>query len=100
MQKTLPEVSDHQITQAMRDYGGGFVKQLGLLYRLADNSNQDKIKEAFPEYWQKYSELADQLRCQKCGSSNVLRRHHDGTAAVPECSFKECEDCYHQWDHN
>ena len=100
MSNVLPELSDYQITQAMKDYGGGFVKQLGQLYRLADDPNKAKIKECWSEYWQTYSEMAERLRCPECGNSNILHRHHDGNIAVPDCDFKECEDCEHQFGHN
>lgn len=94
MPNVLPELSDHQITQAMKDCGGGFVKQLGHLYRLADDLNKAKIKECWSEYWQTYTEMALAARCPECGKSNILR------IATPKCDFKECEDCGHQWGHN
>ena len=100
MPNVLPELSDHQITQAMKDCGGGFVKHLGHLYRLADEINQARIKACWPEYWQKYSVIAESLRCPECGQSNILDRHHDGNMLAPECEFKECEDCGHQFGHN
>ena len=100
MPSVLPELSDHQITQAMKDCGGGFVKQLGHLYRLADETNQARIKAAWPELWQNYTEMAERLRCPECGQSNILNRHHDGNIVTPECDFKECEDCGHQFGHN
>ena len=42
---------------AMIKYGGGFVHQLGIAFRLADDSNKQKLKGAFPEYWEKYSKF-------------------------------------------
>ena len=52
------------ITEAMIRYGGGFVKGLGQLYRIADQINQRKLRAAFPEYWIRYSEISEkkQLR--------------------------------------
>lgn len=44
--------------EAMIQYGGGFVCNLGRLYRLADSDNQQRLKNAFPEYFTKYSGLA------------------------------------------
>src|SRR5882757_850168 len=38
----------------MRDYGGGFVKKLGEALFLADRFNTQRIKNAFPEYWNQY----------------------------------------------
>ena len=37
--------------------------------------------------------------CPKCNSPNIGRFHHEGTFAIPECNYKRCEDCEHQWDH-
>jgi hypothetical protein len=39
-------------------YGGSFVEQLAKLYNCADNSNQLRIRAAFPELWSQYEELA------------------------------------------
>ena len=50
------------ITEAMMRYGGGFVKMLGHLYRLGDPSNQRIIKNAFPDYWGRYSELVEKTK--------------------------------------
>lgn len=98
--KTKPEVTDHQVVWAMDECGGDFVKLLGKLFRRADSDNQARIKAAWPEYWEKYTDVADRLRCPECGASNILKRNHDGmTSGVPECDFKECEDCGHQWGH-
>lgn len=35
-------------------YGGSFVKALGGALIHADPINQQKIKDAFPEYWKQY----------------------------------------------
>jgi len=99
MPSVLPELSDHQITQAMKDYGGGFVKQLGHLYRLADETNQDRIKAAWPELWQNYTEIALATRCPECGQSNILNRWR-WSSRSRWSDFKECEDCGHQFGHN
>lgn len=50
--------SHHDILQAMTVYGGGFVRQLAVLYRHADPDNQRKLHEAFRNYFQQYDELA------------------------------------------
>lgn len=38
-------------------------------------------------------------KCPKCQSVEVIKRHAEATFALPECFFKECEDCQHQWNH-
>lgn len=94
------EVTDHQIVWAMQECGGSFVSLLGKLFLKADSDNQARIKSAWPEYWKRYADIAERLRCPDCGQSNILKRHHDGTTSgVPECDFRGCEDCGCQWDH-
>jgi len=41
----------------MVKYGGGFVKSLAEAAMRADSDNLRRIKEAWPEYWEKYSAL-------------------------------------------
>lgn len=45
------------VARAMSMYGGGFVKKLAELILLADPANLEKIKNSFPEYWEKYSNM-------------------------------------------
>ncbi len=51
-------MSDYDVTEAMIQYGGGFVQGLGRLFRQADRGNQIKLRDAFPGYFAKYRELA------------------------------------------
>jgi hypothetical protein len=44
--------------RAMIEWGGSFVKHLGEALLRADVQNMAKIKEAFPEYWNRYLRLA------------------------------------------
>jgi len=46
------------ILEAMERYGGGFVKQLAILYRHADGVNQTRLENAFQSYFTKYDEIA------------------------------------------
>jgi len=48
-----------KVGEAMRRYGGGFVRQLGIAVGFADPTNRTRIKNAFPEYWSKYLELSN-----------------------------------------
>lgn len=50
--------TNHEITEAMIRFGGGFVRALGLLFRQADQDNKRRLLLAFPEYWQQYDDLA------------------------------------------
>lgn len=46
------------VSLAMRRYGGGFVSRLGEALIRADANNTQRIHDAFPEYWEKYLQLA------------------------------------------
>ena len=49
---------DEDTIGAMIQFGGGFVEQLARLYHRADADNRARIQAAWPEYWQRYTELA------------------------------------------
>lgn len=49
---------DAKIADSMRVMGGSFVSALGELAWRADPINLKKIKEAWPEYWDAYREIA------------------------------------------
>lgn len=46
------------IVTAMELYGGSFVKALAELYWKADELNKRRLLQAFPDYFQKYDEMA------------------------------------------
>jgi hypothetical protein len=54
--------SNYEILEAMHRYGGGFVKQLAVLYRLADRDNQEKLASTFWHYFRQYDEMAAMTR--------------------------------------
>ena len=43
-----------KVSNNMFNYGGSFVRALGEALAKADAINQQKIKDAFPEYWEQY----------------------------------------------
>lgn len=45
--------------QAMVRHGGSFVAALGKAIFHADMENTVKIKQAFPEYWERYKRLGE-----------------------------------------
>lgn len=47
-----------ETTEAMIQFGGKFVKNLGKLWRLGDLENQRKIENTFREYWRRYQGFA------------------------------------------
>ena len=49
---------DYYIPEAMIRAGGGFVKSLGQLYRIADLENQQILKTSFDLYWDDYRKIA------------------------------------------
>lgn len=46
-----------RVANAMVKYGGSFVEDLGKALLQADEQNQQKIKTAFPEYWDRYNKV-------------------------------------------
>jgi hypothetical protein len=48
----------------MITYGGSVAEKLGQLYRLGSENNRLKIKATWPDYWQKYTELAELAELQ------------------------------------
>lgn len=53
---------DNDVVWAMETYGGSFVKALAAAARCADAINLEKLKLAFPEYWQRYAEMAENAK--------------------------------------
>ena len=51
-------MDEYWITEAMIRMGGSFVQQLGHLYRLADNDNQELIRNTWDVYWNVYKGYA------------------------------------------
>jgi len=63
-------MTDFEITRAMVRYGGSFTSRLGQLFQAGDPDNQARLKAAFPEYWEKYAELAEmqsRRKARDCG---------------------------------
>ncbi len=52
---------DYEIVQAMHKYGGSFVKIIAQACEQADHLNYVKLKNAFPEYWKQYENMAKKL---------------------------------------
>jgi len=50
--------NDDDVIYAMLEFGGSFVQALARAYRAADPENRRRIRSTWPEYWQKYSTLA------------------------------------------
>lgn len=50
-------ITDWHVIEAMIMLGGSFVSGLGRLYRQADVDNQQRLREAFPEYFAEYTEI-------------------------------------------
>lgn len=42
------------VAENMKQHGGHFVKYLSKAILAADNNNLEKIKSAWPEYWNEY----------------------------------------------
>ena len=62
--------SEYEILEAMTRYGGSFVQQLAVLYRLADMNNKAKLATTFREYFVKYDEMAAQTARRTDGATD------------------------------
>ncbi len=45
---------DFRIIEAMSKYGGSYAKSIANAAKLADDNNYNKLKQAFPELWERY----------------------------------------------
>jgi len=63
--KTTQEITDREIVEAMKKYGGSFVSSLADTYIKADESNRLIIKLAFSDYWENYLYLAKKDKIAK-----------------------------------
>ena len=52
-------LADSVIIETMLRYGGGFAKALARAAELADSDNLRRIKQGWPDYWRRYSALAN-----------------------------------------
>ena len=56
-------MNDHFWTcEAMRVYGGSFVRALGVALLAADDVNAEKIRRTWPEYWSQYFKMGQLLK--------------------------------------
>jgi len=54
-------MKDSDVINTMIEYGGSFVRKLGVAALVADTDNLAKIKQTWPDYWAQYSRMAKQL---------------------------------------
>ena len=52
---------EEDVLKKMEIYGGSFVRQLVVLYRLADPKNKLRIERCFAEYFDKYRKFPDRV---------------------------------------
>jgi hypothetical protein len=65
--------SDWEIVNTMERFGGSFVRTLAQLCHLADEENYRRIKGCWPEYWQKYAEMVEQVKAQEAEKDAAAR---------------------------
>lgn len=51
-------MTDDEVVQTMRIYGGGFVQALAVCWQRADPVNRARLRLAFADVWQQYTDLA------------------------------------------
>ena len=54
--------SKYWISVAMRTHGGSFVQILGELILKSDPDNYQRLCSAFPDYFERYGKIAEQLK--------------------------------------
>lgn len=59
------DVKTYWTLEAMRKFGGGFVKLIGNLGAHADEDNILRMKKAWPEYWERYEKMGQSLQTKK-----------------------------------
>jgi len=57
-------ITDYDVVDAMRTYGGSFVQAIASAFFRADRDNQQIIKAAWPEIWAEYADMA-RLRAER-----------------------------------
>ena len=55
-------ITDVDIAAAMIDRGDNFAAALGRAWAVADRTNQERIKAAFPDLWDTYADVVRNLR--------------------------------------
>lgn len=58
-------MTNFEIVQAMRTYGGGFARALADAWMHADPENQARICLTWPELWAEYEDLARRAAAQQ-----------------------------------
>ena len=53
------------VVEMMTTQGGSFVKALAECFHCADSINFQKLRNAFPEYWKQYAEIAEKIHERK-----------------------------------
>ena len=54
-------ITERDVARCMVEYGGSFISKLGAAALAADPVNLKKIRDAFPDYWANYLNMAIQL---------------------------------------
>lgn len=57
----IDENEKYFVSLGMRKRGGAFVKALGVALDSADHINRQKVKSAFPEYWEEYLKIGKKV---------------------------------------
>lgn len=58
-------VDNYEIIEVMKRFGGSFVQALAEAWLKADPVNRQKIKDTWPEYWSRYTEMAEREKAAR-----------------------------------
>jgi hypothetical protein len=83
------EISDRHVILAMKRYGGHFVMALGQAAQHADTENLAKLKQAFPQIWECYAEMAKTDLIEFVAAELHKANFQDN----PKLPFQHCNVC-------
>lgn len=58
-------MTDYDVAKIMRQHGGSFAQAMAEAWFKADRPNQARIKDAFPDLWITYAELAERMAARR-----------------------------------
>ena len=55
-------MTDYEVVESMKSHGGSFARALADAFTKADPENYQKLKDAFPDLWEDYVEIAECIK--------------------------------------
>ena len=74
----MSHIWPYEVVLAMETYGGSFVRALAEAINRADENNQQRLRNAFPELFEEYQELARLRKAQATPKARERCKTCDG----------------------